>query len=232
MSISAVAAVTKWSRAKRSARLLLLCIAQSIPEKGHTTQWLGIDRLAERTMYSRRQVRRLIAELELLGEVEVIVPDQTGGPGYVRAHGYAGRNGRGLANAYRIHLSKGATVSPLRDKGDILSPLSVKGDMADQKRGQNDTGKGDIAMTHQSTQRIPEGGGVPPPHPQGEVGPAAPETVPCPSAPDAPSARETKAERRRRLLSGRLDAMEADRIKTGRWTITSDGDFVKTSRAS
>jgi hypothetical protein len=232
MSISAVAAVTKWSRARRSARLLLLCIAQSVPEKGNTTAWLGIDKLAERTMYSRRQVRRLIAELEAIGEVEVVIPDTTGGPGYVRAHGYLGHNGRGLANAYRIRLQKGDMASPNNRKGDILSPLDEKGDTTDTKRGQIDTGKGDMAMAHQSTQRIPEGGGgIPPCTPGGDVvGPSAAADggngTDSASAPPAPQA-ETDAERRARRLSGRLNAIENHQLKSGRWRMDETGLFVK-----
>lgn len=149
--------------------MVLVCIAQSVPTGGATTDWLGLDCLAERSGYSRRQVQRIIQSLELLGEVEVITPDRTGGPGYVRPGGYVGRNGRGLANKYRIRLSrdggKGDNMAPFPGKGDILSPIPGKGDISTPEKVTNPPLKGDIAMSHQSIQRISEGGGGTPPAP-------------------------------------------------------------------
>lgn len=235
MSISAVAAVTKWSRAKKSARLLLLCIAQSVPTGGNTTGWMSIRCLAERSGYSERQIIRIIQHLQLLGEVEVIIPDASGGPGYCRGPGYRGRNGRGLANAYRLRLSrdgKGDSLSPIHGKGDILSPIDGKGDKTWGEKVTNGAGKGDIAMSHQSNQRILEGGGgIPPCTPGGDVvGPSAAADggngTDSASAPPAPQA-ETDAERRARRLSGRLNAIENHQLKSGRWRMDESGQFVK-----
>jgi len=156
---------------------VLICIAQSVPTGGNTTGWMGLDRLAERSGYSRRQVQRLVQSLELLGEVEVITPDDTGGPGYVRPGGFRTRNGRGLANKYRLRLAKGDIPTPFVGKGDKMAPIDEKGDKTPHERVTKHHEKGDIAMSHQSIQRITEGGGGTPPAPPCNASQATPSGI-------------------------------------------------------
>lgn len=182
MSISAVAAVLKHSRATKSARLVLVSIAQSVEQGQATTKWIGIDKIAARAGMSGRQVKRILHHLELLGELEIITPDMTGGPGYVRAIGFRTANGRGLANKYRIRLQKGDIPTPFQQKGDKMSSIVEKGDKIDEKGCHLNVSKGDTAMSYQRSERISEGGGdTPPCTPGREVGTAAPE-APSPSA--------------------------------------------------
>jgi hypothetical protein len=87
MSISTVAQVRSSSKSHGSTRMLLLVIASHVnPDTGWA--WPSLDRLADEIARTHRQVIRLIAQLEALGELEV----RRG-------------QGRGHVNFYRVHLA-------------------------------------------------------------------------------------------------------------------------------
>jgi hypothetical protein len=82
MSVDATSWVWNHSKAKRSARLVLLCIADHAHSDG-TNAWPGLKRIAERTQLSERRVQDAIRELISKGELERTV--NGGGPANMRA---------------------------------------------------------------------------------------------------------------------------------------------------
>ena len=134
MSYDAIQRVWDFSNATGSARLVLLAIATHEGKTG--VSWPSLDRLAERTKISRRQVIRVISDLEDSGELAIL-------------HG----RGRASPNIYSImvglsaddqnakierlakfadnrafspvQLNNGVTVTPLRDSNrDNMSPIA------------------------------------------------------------------------------------------------------------
>ena len=100
MCVYASRAVWNNSKSRGSSRLVLLCIADHVNTESGTA-YPSLDTIAEETCVSRRQVSRAIADLEAMGEIEVL---------------HKG-NGRGYSTVYRILLD---TERPKKDdKCDI-----------------------------------------------------------------------------------------------------------------
>lgn len=123
MCIYTSQAVWQKSISKGGARLVLLCIADHTNDKG--LSWPSTGTIAREANISERQITRALAELDKLGELEIV---QKG-------------DGRGNSSVYRILLEvdkpskDGAKVDSTAtlqetEKGDILS---VKGDILSQK---------------------------------------------------------------------------------------------------
>jgi len=133
MSIEATNLVWSKSRAKGSARLVLLCIANHINQEG--VAWPSVRKISDDTAVSERQVSRAISDLEEMGEIRVVEKG----------------DGRGRSTIYRITL-----------KGDISSikddTLSIKGDMvspnAQTEKGDMVSLKGDISSIKDDTLSI------------------------------------------------------------------------------
>jgi hypothetical protein len=133
VSIDAVATVTKYSKARRGARLVLLAIAQSVAKDSDTTLHLSVPRIAERCALSPRMVQYHLRTLEIIGEIEILVPD--GGPGYARQPGQAERIGRGHAHRFRLLIDKQRvqSVAPFTERVQPIAPFTGKGAISDKK---------------------------------------------------------------------------------------------------
>lgn len=103
MSIVAYRAVWEHSEAQGSARLVLLCLAEHADEDGRC--WPSIPRISEMTQVSKRQVSRVLKQLEEDGEIS-----------------YKPGDGRGNHSQYVILLPivKGDMVSPNEPKKDDM----------------------------------------------------------------------------------------------------------------
>jgi len=69
MSVKAISHVWEHSKQSGTKLLLLLALADHADDKG--VCWPGIDRLARKTRQSRRNVTRLLAELQKSGEIRI-----------------------------------------------------------------------------------------------------------------------------------------------------------------
>lgn len=116
MSIEATSLVWSKSKAKGSARLVLLCISNYINKNG--VAWPSIKTIAGDTMVSERQVSRAISELEELREIEIVEKG----------------DGRGRSTVYKITIKDDA-MSPLPTQPQQIKDdtMSEKGDISSTK---------------------------------------------------------------------------------------------------
>lgn len=140
MSIKAMTEVWEHSQQSGSGLLLLLAIADYTNDEGQA--WPSVSTLAAKTRLSVRQVRRLLADVEASGELEIVRTD-------------------GSPNRYIIRLTPDTRdrgtpdIDVTPDKMSPLTPMTGGGDTRD--RGTPDihdrggvtrvTGGGDIAMS-------------------------------------------------------------------------------------
>jgi hypothetical protein len=100
----------------------------------------GVDRLAHKTGYGERQVRRLLHDLREIGLIEAVA--------------FLG-GGRGRATEYRLRLEKGVKKSPFikEDISETLTPRDLNPDTHGQK-GDLPGQKEDLAVTPQPLRTI------------------------------------------------------------------------------
>lgn len=110
---------------------VMLVLADHAHDDG-TKAFPGVEYIAWKTNYSRRQVQRYLAALEKSGIIEAV------------AYSFGGR---GHSTEYALHLAKGAKKSPFI-KSERATTATRKGDILNTKGDTHDV-KGDIAVSPQ-----------------------------------------------------------------------------------
>ena len=109
----------------QSETLVLLAIADHADDRGHC--WPSVDRIAAKARISARQTQRVISRLEAAGYLQIDRP----------------KTGRTHTNRYTVTI-----------KGDKMTPFQKEGRHASQERVTFSPGKGDTAMSPESSGTI------------------------------------------------------------------------------
>ncbi len=133
MSFDAIQRIWNFSIAAGSARLVLLSIATHEGKSG--VSWPSLDRLAEKTKISRRQVIRVISDLETSGELAIIHGRGRHNSNFYTVLAGLSEEDKSSAREALLKFAKGDMLSPFDNiKGDVETPIEgVKDDIQTAK---------------------------------------------------------------------------------------------------